>query len=81
MKVSGFVNCSDGTSGQWDSGSFVNATDNYQIPAGAFSGYTGDCIITIAVENSIFKTADPAFRPGSYIQSHQYRTLAVATID
>jgi len=84
MKVSGFVSCSNGTSGEWDSGSFVNqdpSPDYHQIPAGTFSTYTGDCIVTIGVENSIMNSADPAFRPGSFIQSHQYRSLAVATTD
>ena len=81
MKVSGFVTCSNGASGEWDSGSFVSQTDSYEIAAGTFGGYTGDCSVTIGVENSLLKAADPAFRPGSFIQSHQYRSIAVATIE
>jgi hypothetical protein len=85
MKVSGFVNCSNGDNGEWDSGSFTNQapnpTDYYEIPANTFSGYSGDCIVTMGVENSLLKAADPAFRPGSSIQSHQYRTVAVSTTE
>lgn len=85
MKVSVFVNCSNGTKGKWDSGSFVNQApnplDNYQIPTTAYAGYSGECIVTVGVENSQLNAADASLGPGSTIQSHQYRTIAVTTME
>jgi hypothetical protein len=81
MQISGFVNCSNGDHGGWYSGSFVNQTDSYDIAANTFSGFTGNCTVTIDVESSNSKKADPAFRFDSSIHGHQTRSIAVETVE
>jgi hypothetical protein len=70
MEISGFVNCANDTSGEWSSGVFDNPRgnpiDNHEISANTFTGYTGDCIVTLGVESSVLGTADPALHPSPH---------------
>jgi hypothetical protein len=81
MQVTGYINCSNGESGGWQSNIFDSTTGNYVVPSNEVSGFTGQCIVTIGVESSTLGSADPALHPTSFIRGHQYRTLAIATVE
>lgn len=80
-ELTGFVNCTDGATDEWSAVALDRNADSYVIPTSTLSGYTGDCIITIGVESWTLGTADPALNLTSFIQGHQYRTTAIATVE
>ena len=80
MEITAFVNCSNGTANDQTLGSVDSGQGSYTIAANTFN-YSGDCIITIGVESWTLGTADPALHPSSFIKGHQYRTIAIATVD
>ncbi|MCG6969484.1 MAG: hypothetical protein LJE85_06930 [Gammaproteobacteria bacterium] len=81
MEITGFVNCSNGDTDEWPAVSLNSSAGSYVIPTENLTGYSGDCIITIGAETWTLGSTDPAFQITSFIQGHQYRTRAIATVE
>ena len=81
MEITGFVNCSDGVTDNWPAASLNSSAGSYAIPIENLTGYAGDCIITLGVEIWTLGSVDSALQLTSFIKGHQYRTLAIATVE
>lgn len=84
MDVVAHISCVNGSVGTWSTGNIIdNASYSgvYDIPPNTFSGYTGECGVTVSVERSRLGAIDPAYGQGGYIRGLQYRTVAINTID